>query len=94
MCLVVYTDLSGKEPHRQADMGVVVTSESLGGVMVSILALECKRCWFDSHSMCNICHLYHSYDTGAVTWILYKLCTVWLMNLPCVYVGHCLYVCN
>ena len=36
--VVVYTDLSGKELHRQVVMGRVVTSESLGGVMVSTLA--------------------------------------------------------
>ena len=32
------TDLSGKEPHRQMDVGIVVTSGSLGHVMVSTLA--------------------------------------------------------
>ena len=32
--VVVCTDLSGKEPHRQVG---VVTSGSLGGVMVSVV---------------------------------------------------------
>ena len=33
--LVIYTDFSGKEPHRQVDMGRVKTLRDLGGVMVS-----------------------------------------------------------
>ena len=47
MSVVVCTDLSGKEPHRQVGVGREVTSGSLGGVMFSTLA---TRCGFDSHS--------------------------------------------
>ena len=36
--IVDYTDLSGKNPYRQVGMGTVVTSGSLGSVMVSRLA--------------------------------------------------------
>ena len=35
---VVCTDLSGKEPHRQVGMGIVVISGSLHGVMFGTLA--------------------------------------------------------
>ena len=38
MSAVVCTDLSGKEPHRQVDMGRVVTSGRIDGVMLSTLA--------------------------------------------------------
>ena len=36
--VVVFTDLSGKELHRQVGVGTVVTSGSLGGGMVNTLA--------------------------------------------------------
>ena len=42
MSVVVCTDLLGKELHRHADMGIVVTSGSLRGLMVSILARNAK----------------------------------------------------
>ena len=42
--VVVYSDLSGKEPHRQVGVGRVMTSGSLGGVMVSTLARN-ARIW-------------------------------------------------
>ena len=35
--VVVCTDLSGKEPHRLVGVGRVVTSGSLGGVMVGVI---------------------------------------------------------
>ena len=35
--VVVCTDLSGKEPHRQVGVGRVVTSGSLDGVVVSVV---------------------------------------------------------
>ena len=38
MRLEVCTVLSGKELHRQVGMGRVLTSESLGGVMVRTLS--------------------------------------------------------
>ena len=40
--VVVCTNLSGKEPHRQAGIGKVVTSGSLGDVMVSTLAQNAR----------------------------------------------------
>ena len=42
MSVVVYTDLSGKDLHRQVGAGGAVTSRSLGGVMVSTLACNAK----------------------------------------------------
>ena len=36
------TDLSGKESHTQVGVDMVVTSGSLGGVMVSILAWNAR----------------------------------------------------
>ena len=36
--VVVCTDLLGNEPHRKIDEGSMVTSGSLGGVIVSTLA--------------------------------------------------------
>ena len=38
--VAVCTDLSSMEPHRQVDVGRVVASGSLGGVMVNRLALN------------------------------------------------------
>ena len=35
MSVVGYTDLSGKELHKQVGVGIVVTSGSLHGVMVT-----------------------------------------------------------
>ena len=42
MSVLVCTDLSGKEPHRQVGMGRVMTSGSLGGVMLSTLAQNAR----------------------------------------------------
>ena len=39
---------------RKSNVGRVMISKSLGGVMLSTLALECKRCGFDSHPKRNI----------------------------------------
>ena len=41
--VVVCTDISGKEPHRQVGVGGVVTLGSLGGEMVSTLAQNAKN---------------------------------------------------
>ena len=38
MSIVVCTDVSGKEPHRQVGIATMVISGSLGGGMVSGLA--------------------------------------------------------
>ena len=53
--VVVCTDLAGKEPHRQLGMGRVMTSGSLGDVMVSILT----RWGLGSCSTRNISHFHH-----------------------------------
>ena len=42
MCVVVCTDVLGKERHRQVGVGVVVTSGNLGHVMVSALAWKAR----------------------------------------------------
>ena len=59
MSIVVCTHLSGKELHRQEGVGTVVTSGSLGGVMVEYTGPERKRCVFDSRSRHNISHFHH-----------------------------------
>ena len=40
--VVVFPDLSGKEPYRQIGMSMVITSGILGGVMVGTLALNAR----------------------------------------------------
>ena len=40
--MVVYTALSGRNPHRQVGVGSMVTSGSLGAVMVSTLAWNAR----------------------------------------------------
>ena len=63
--VVVRTDLSGKELHKQVGMGKEVTSGSLGGVIVNMLALNPNNLRFDSCSKCNISCFYHTHDTGC-----------------------------
>ena len=41
--LIVCADLSGKEPPKQVSLCRMVTSENLGGVMVSILAHNARE---------------------------------------------------
>ena len=41
-CVIVCTDLSGKEPHRQVGVGRVGTSGSLGGIIVSTLSQNAR----------------------------------------------------
>ena len=43
MGVVVCTDLSDMKSHRQEGVGTVVTSESLGGVMISTLARNARH---------------------------------------------------
>ena len=57
MSVVVCTDLSGKEPHRQVGVGMVGISGSLGGVMISTLAWNAKCCAFDYCSRRNVSHI-------------------------------------
>ena len=40
--VVVCTDLSGKKPHGQVGMGIVMTSGSLGCIMFSTLAQNAR----------------------------------------------------
>ena len=40
--MVACFDLSGKDSHRQVDVNRVMTSGSLGGVMISILSWNAK----------------------------------------------------
>ena len=42
MSIVVCTDLSVKEPHRQLGMGTLVKSDSPGGVMVGTLVWNAR----------------------------------------------------
>ena len=46
-------------------------------------------CGFKSRSRYNISYPHHTHDNGAMAMILYKLCAVWLLNLPCVYICVC-----
>ena len=52
--------------------------------MVCTLAWNAKDVGFDFRSRRDISNFHHPHDSGAVTRILYKLCVVWLLNLPCV----------
>ena len=60
---------------------------SLGGEMVSAQARN-ARCGFDYHSRCNVSRYLYLRDIGSVIRILYNLCAVWSLNLPCV----CMYM--
>ena len=51
--VAVFTDLSGKEPHRQVGLARAMTSGSLSGVMVNTLAQ------FNSHTRRNISNFHH-----------------------------------
>ena len=80
--VVVCTKLN--KPHIQVGMGRVVTSGSLGSVMVSTLAQNVR----DVDSIPTLGTLFLLFITHmtlvAVTMILsIQLCAVWLLNLPC-----------
>ena len=79
--VVICTDLSGKEPHRQVGVAKVVTSGSLDGVMVSPLAQNHKRCGFDSHSRCNISHFHHPHDNSLLSMQI-NTCNFTFFNYP------------
>ena len=90
----VYTDLSGTEPPRWVGIGRVVTSGSLGGVMDDILG-------WNERDVCSIPAVGEIFPIFInphphprhMTMILYKLCSVLLLKLPCVSMHyHCLYV--
>ena len=63
--VAVCTDLSGKEQHRQVDVGTVVTSESLGGVMVITLAQNAREVASISTLGAIFSHFHLTYDTGC-----------------------------
>ena len=64
----------------------MVTSGSLGGEMVSTPAQNASN--VDSIPTLGTT-FHHTHDTGAMTRILYKLCTVWLVGkgIVCMYVN-------
>ena len=62
--VVVCTDLSGKEPHRQIGMvSIVIDIREPKWCNGYHTTLEGKRCGFDSHSRCIISHFHHTHDT-------------------------------
>ena len=71
----------------------MVISGSLVGVMVSTLAQHARDDW-SIHALGAIFPIFITPMTlVAMSMIVYKLCTVCLLNLP-VYVDVRLYVCN
>ena len=66
MGIVVCSDLSGKEPHRQIGVGRAVISESVGGQMVITLTKNSQIGGFDSHSRHNVSHFQHPHDTCII----------------------------
>ena len=71
-----------QEPHKQVGVGSIVTSGSLGGDMVSILA---QNAW-DVGSIPAFGTIFPIFITPttlvAVPMTLHKLHIVWLLNLP------------
>ena len=57
------SDLSNKVPHRPVGMAMVMTSGSLGWIMVSTLAWNARGGGFEFCSMFNISHFDHPRDT-------------------------------
>ena len=82
--LVVYIDLSGNEPHRQ------VAVDKMVGNFGAPRWCDNTLVWNASYvglipTRYNISHNHYNITLVAVTMILYKLCTVRLLNLLCVY---------
>ena len=68
-------------------MGTMLTSQSLGGVMVNTLAWNTRGVGF-IHALGAIFAIFITLTAlVAVTRSLYKLCAVWLLNEPCVRIG-------
>ena len=72
--VIVCTDLSGKESHRQVGMGRVITSRSLGSVMVRTLSRNARDVGSNpalcaSFPICfTLWHMYYQIpDEGAAT---------------------------
>ena len=81
MYVVVSPDLSGKEQCRKVAVGRVVTSGSLGGVMVRTLAWNARDVG-SIPALGTIFRIFITFTTlVALTMILNKLCAVLLLNL-------------
>ena len=67
-------------------MGTVVTSGSLGGVIISTLVQNVR----DTGLILVLGTIFPIFITPitlvAMTMMLYKLCAVWLLNLPFMYI--------
>ena len=74
--ILVYTDLSDKEPPRHVAIGRVVTSRSLSVVLVSTLTQNAK--YVGSAPAPGTI-----FPISTVTMILYKVHTEGLLNLLC-----------
>ena len=79
--IVVCAYLSGKELHRQIGVGIVAKSGSQGDVMVSTLAWNTKNVRLIS----TLGTIFSIFITVS-HWFLYKVCAVWLLNLPGIYI--------
>ena len=82
--IVDSTNLSGKKLYRQVGVERVMTPVSLDGIMVNALAQNGR----DIGLIPTLGAIFPIFTTPTtlvdVTVILYKLYTVWLLNLPCV----------
>ena len=90
------SDLTGKELHRLVGIGLVLTSIRRV-YLVSTLAQNGR----DVGSIPTLDTIFPIFIKPMTRVVLimipYKLCAVWLLNLPCVGMfmyGHCLYICN
>ena len=73
-----------QKPHEQIDVGTVMASRSLGGVMVSTQTQNGRDMDLIPVVGAILPLVITPMILVAVTMILYKLCAVWLLNLPCV----------
>ena len=92
--VVVWTDLSGKEPYRQVAVGGVVTSGSLHSAMV-VHCPGVPGCGFESISKYNISHVHHTHDISSRDHdpVQAMLCMVVEPTL-CMYVSSSPALCN
>ena len=52
--VIVFTNLTFKDPHRQAGVFRVIAPENLDRLVVRTLALEWPRCGFEQRSRHNV----------------------------------------
>ena len=83
--VVVCTDLSGNNRHKQVGMSRVVTSGCLDGVIVSTL------CWnaSDDGLIPTLGAIFLNFLTPVTLVLMTRICEskqcgIWLLNLPCV----------